>query len=178
MQHESSLLVRATYCTLNKFDAAKISQSVGIILQSPAYTIFMQVLVANFSQISFSNMSSKKPKYDKSYIQYGFTSVIVSGVERPQRVLCNKVLSNDTMTPVKLKQHLQNVHPQSEDKNKSCFERQNKALKMMRLDASSKFFRRNSKIAEASYEVAQEIAKQKNTHYGGRINQALCFENG
>ena len=56
----------------------------------------MQILVTNFSQISFSNMSSKKHKYDESYMQYGFTSVIVGGMERPQCVLCNTVLSNDS----------------------------------------------------------------------------------
>ena len=96
--------------------------------------------------------------------------MIVGGVERPQCVLCKKILSNDTMRTVKLKQHLQNVHPQSEDKDKSYFKRQNKALKIKRLDASSEFFRRNIKIVEASYEVALEIAKQKTTHYWETIN--------
>ena len=120
--------------------------------------MFVQILIANFSQISFSDMSSKKPKYDEYYMQYGFTLVIVGGVESPQCVLSKKVLSNDSMSPVKLKQHLQNVHPQSKDKDKSYFEHQNKALKMMRLDASSEFCRRNNKIVGASYEAALEIA--------------------
>ena len=71
----------------------------------------MQILVANLSQISFSNMSSKKRTYDESYMQYSFTSVIVGDVERPQCVLCKKLLSNDSMRPAKLKQYLQNVHP-------------------------------------------------------------------
>ena len=66
------------------------------------------------------------------------------------------------MKSVKLKLHLQNVHPQSKDKDKSYFERQNKALKIMILDVSSEFFKRNSKIVEASYKVALEIAEQKN----------------
>ena len=42
-----------------------------------------------------------------------------------------------------------------------------KALKMMRLDSSGEFFVRNSKIVEASYEVALEIAKQKKPHTTG-----------
>ena len=119
---------------------------------------------ANFSRISLSRMSSKKRKYDDSYIQFGFTSVVIDGMEKPQCVLCNKVLSNDSMRPAKLKQHLENVHPQSKHKDKSYFERQSKALKMMRLDNSGEFFIRNSKIVEASYEVALEIAKQKKPH--------------
>ena len=101
MQHESSWLVKASYCTFNKFDAAKIYQSVSSILQSPACTIFMQILDPNFSQISFIDLSSKKCKYDESYmyIQYGFTSVIVGGVERLQCVLCKKVLGDDSLKP-------------------------------------------------------------------------------
>ena len=72
------------------------------------------------------------------------------------------VLSNDSMRPVKFKQHLQNVHPQNKDKDKSYFEGQNKALKMIKLDASSEFFRRKSKIVKASYEVALKNSKAKN----------------
>ena len=119
---------------------------------------------AKFSRISLSNMSIKKRKYDDSYIQFGFTSVVINGMENLQCVLCNKVLSNDSIRPAKLKQHLDNVHPQSKQKDKSYFERQSKTLKMMRLDSPSEFFVRNSKIVEASYEVALETAKQKKPH--------------
>ena len=55
--------------------------------------------------------------------------MIVGGVKRPQCVLRNKVLSNDSMISAKLKQHLQNVHPQSKDKDKSYFEGQSRTLK-------------------------------------------------
>ena len=112
-------------------------------------------------------MSSKKRKYDDSYIQFSFTSVVINGMEKPQCVLCNKVISNDSMRPAKLKQHLDNVHPESKHKDKSYFERQSKALKMMRLDSSGEFFVRNTKIVEASYEVALEIAKQEKPHTNG-----------
>ena len=50
----------------------------------------MQILVASFSLISFSGMSSKKRKYDEFDMQYGFTLVIVGGMERPQCVVCEK----------------------------------------------------------------------------------------
>jgi len=61
-------------------------------------------------------------------MQFGFTSIIVSGEEKPQCVLCNKVFSNDSMGPVKLKQHLENVHLQTKNKDRFS-ERHNKALK-------------------------------------------------
>ena len=57
----------------------------------------------NFRQSNLSSMSSKKRKYDDSYIQFGFTSVVIDGMVKPQCVLCNKVLSNDFMRPAKLK---------------------------------------------------------------------------
>jgi len=96
-------------------------------------------------------MSSKKRKYDESYMQFGLTSIIVSGEEKPQCVLCNKVLFNDSMRPVKLKQHSENVHPQTKNKDRSFFERHNKALKKMRLDSSGEFCQKNNKLRQASY---------------------------
>jgi hypothetical protein len=71
-------------------------------------------------------MSVKKRGYD-SYNQYGFTSIIINGAERAQCVICSKALSNDSIKPTKLKQHLQNVHPK--DKDKGFFECHGNALK-------------------------------------------------
>ena len=56
-------------------------------------------------------MSTQK-KFDHSYIEYGFTSIIVNGEESPQCVICCKALTNDFMKPAKMRQHLQNVNPQ------------------------------------------------------------------
>ena len=107
---------------------------------------------------------SKKRKYDESYIQYGFTFITANGEEKPQCVVCNKVLSNDSMRPAKLKQHLENIHPQSKDKDKSYFQRLGNSLKRMRLDATGALHQSNNKLVEASYVVALEIAKQKKPH--------------
>ena len=74
-------------------------------------------------------MCSKKRKYDESYVQYGFTSININGEEKPQCVICNKVLANDSMKPTKLKQHLENVHLQHKTKNKSFFEHNMNMLK-------------------------------------------------
>ena len=54
-------------------------------------------------------MSIKKRKYNETYLGYGFTSIVVNNEERPQCVLCSKVLSNDSMRPAKLIQHLHNI---------------------------------------------------------------------
>ena len=119
-------------------------------------------------------MSFKKRKYDDSYLQYGFTSIVVNNEERPQCVLCNNVLSNDSMRSAKLKQHLHNVHPHSKYKEKNYFERQSRALKKTRLDASGEFFTGERKIVEASYVVAFEIVKQKKPHSIGETLIKPC----
>lgn len=107
-------------------------------------------------------MCSKKRQYDESYVQYGFTSINSNGKEKPQCVICNKVLSNDSMKSTKLKQHLENVHPRHKGKDKSFFERNMNMLKKMKLGATGLFQETNHKITEASYVAALEIAKQKN----------------
>ena len=94
--------------------------------------------------------------------------------ERPQCVLCNKVLSNDSIRPAKLKLHLYNVHSHSKDKEKFYFERQSRALKKMRLDASEEIFTGERKIVEAIYVVAFKIAKQKKPHFIGEILIKPC----
>ena len=120
-------------------------------------------------------MSAKKRKYDEPYIQFGFASVIIHSEEKPQCVLCSKIHSNDSMRPPKLKQHLENVHPQHINKDKIYFQGQRRALKSMRLDASSDFFRKNNQLLEASYLVAVEIAKQKKRHTIGKTLIKPCI---
>ena len=109
-------------------------------------------------------MSVKKRRYNDSYIEYGFTCIINNGEERPQCVICNKVLSNDFLKPTKLKQHLHNVHQQHKDKSRGFFERHATVLKKMRLDSNGTYHEANKNAIEASYHVALEIAKQKKPH--------------
>lgn len=74
-------------------------------------------------------MYLKKRKYYENYVQYGFTSININGKEKPQCVICNKVLSHDSMKPTILKQHLENVDTQRKGKNKSFFGRNMNMLK-------------------------------------------------
>jgi hypothetical protein len=53
----------------------------------------------------------KNRKQDDSYLNFGFTSTEVDGEERPQCVLCMKVLSSEYMLPSKVKHHLETTHP-------------------------------------------------------------------
>jgi hypothetical protein len=50
-------------------------------------------------------------KYDTNYLFRGFTDIDVDGEERPQYLLCMKVLAVENMNPNKLKRHLvETVH--------------------------------------------------------------------
>jgi hypothetical protein len=65
----------------------------------------------------------KNGKYDDSYLDFGSTSTEVDGEERPQCVLCMKVLASDCMLPSKLKRHLETTHPSVVSKSRDCFSR-------------------------------------------------------
>ncbi|KAK9737406.1 hypothetical protein QE152_g10762 [Popillia japonica] len=57
---------------------------------------------------------AKKRKYDESYISFGF----VDSNGSPLCMLCSKLLPNSSMSPAKLRRHLETVHPESKGKNK------------------------------------------------------------
>ena len=54
--------------------------------------------------------------WDDSYVQYGFTKVI--GCEKPDNAectLCNTILGNDSLKPLKLKRHKELKHKENMD---------------------------------------------------------------
>ena len=52
----------------------------------------------------------KKHRHVEDYLKFGFTSIVSNGIEKPQCVLCNAVLSAELMNPSKLKQQLKTKH--------------------------------------------------------------------
>ena len=63
----------------------------------------------------------QKRKYMDSFIEYGFTIVRNSGIEKPQCVICCDMLSGESMKPSKLKRHLETRHPEYLEKELSFF---------------------------------------------------------
>ena len=72
--------------------------------------------------------------YKKKFLQYGFTNIIVDGIEKPQFVLCMQVLSNEALKESKLRRHFETKHPSHIFKTISFFERNEVAAKRQRLD--------------------------------------------
>ncbi|XP_055549359.1 zinc finger BED domain-containing protein 5-like [Wyeomyia smithii] len=118
-------------------------------------------------------MACKKRKYESTYLQFGFSSIIVNGEEKPQCLVCLKILSNDSMKSCKLKQHFK-THPQYSDKRVDFFERSARSVRTMKMDKTGSIFTTNSKTVEASYVVALEIAKQKKPHTVGETLVKPC----
>ena len=60
--------------------------------------------------------STKKRKYDESYLSFGFIPVEIGKNSDAQCVICKKILSNSSLAPAKLKRHLETNHPHLKDK--------------------------------------------------------------
>ncbi len=93
---------------------------------------------------------TKKRKYSEEYINYGFISILAYGIEKPQCVLCFKVLGNDSMRSSELKHHLQTIHPHYAEKDPDFFRRHKSGLGKQKLDATGAFQQQTSSVVEAS----------------------------
>ncbi|XP_067947328.1 protein FAM200C-like [Watersipora subatra] len=118
---------------------------------------------------------TKRRTYDDSYLNYGFTCMIKSGIEVPQCVLCMKVLANDSMKPHQLKQHLRNKLVEHMDKSKPFFEAKERKLKQAKLDSTGSFHIQAQAITEASYALSYRIARDKKPHIIGATLVKPCL---
>ncbi|XP_068129400.1 zinc finger BED domain-containing protein 5-like [Hyperolius riggenbachi] len=102
-------------------------------------------------------------KYDDSYLNFGFTSVEIHQEERPQCVICLKVLAPECMIPSKLKRHLETNHPNVANKSPDFF-----ARRLSDIQEQKKTFLKQASIPKnallASYKVAYLVAKCKKPH--------------
>ena len=56
-------------------------------------------------------MPPRKRNYNESCIKFGFTySIIQDGIEKPQCVICGKVLAVESMKPNQLQKHFKRLH--------------------------------------------------------------------
>ena len=107
-------------------------------------------------------MASKTPRkqtYDKAFLKLGFTEE--NG--KPKCLVCEKVLSKESMKRNKLLRHLESNHPGCVDKPVEYFQHKLEALsaqaKVMKV-----FTTVNKSAVYASYIASYEIAKQKKAH--------------
>lgn len=75
--------------------------------------------------------STKKLKYDTSFLNFGFFVITSDGLQKPQCVVCFEVLAHTSLKPSKLKRHLESKHPDLVDKNLSFFQRMEENLELI-----------------------------------------------
>ncbi|CAG5001512.1 unnamed protein product [Parnassius apollo] len=81
-----------------------------------------------------------------------------------QCVICNKIISNSSLVPAKLKRHLYTNHPELKDKSVSFFER-HKEVRRTGAAAIQKFVKTdNENATEASFLLSYKIARAGKPH--------------
>ena len=66
--------------------------------------------------------------YDQSFLQFGLTSKNCNDYEKPLCLICNKLLTTESMKPSKLKRHFESKYNLCANKPQKYFERLLKAL--------------------------------------------------
>lgn len=64
-------------------------------------------------------------------------------IEKPQCVICNKVLNPEKMKPGKLKEHFEKVHKEFAGKDINFFKRKESVLKSSRMDSTGNMQKAN-----------------------------------
>lgn len=104
--------------------------------------------------------SVKKRKWNDSYAGFGFTCLTErDGIERPQCMLCNFVMSSGNLKPSGLKEHLESKHKDHVGTSIEAFK-----LKRVRYDQKATllsygFSAPRKPLLEASNKVSYMIAR-------------------
>ena len=105
-----------------------------------------------------------KRKHSADYIKYGFIAILHRGESLPKCVICMKTHSNAALKLSLLKRHLESNHADKINRDKNHFERLGENVKRQRMDHTGQFYRHNTKIMKASYEVFLLVAHNKKAH--------------
>nr|XP_039256336.1 zinc finger BED domain-containing protein 5-like [Styela clava] len=120
-------------------------------------------------------MSSKKRKFDSRYLQYRFTDATENGQVVAKCVICLQSLSNDALRPSRLQRHLRTKHSSLQNKPLAFFQTREESFKKMKIVGEESFRQSSSaEVVEASYEIANMIARAKKPHnIGETLNQTM-----
>ncbi|XP_033069682.1 protein FAM200B isoform X1 [Trachypithecus francoisi] len=99
-------------------------------------------------------------RYNEDYLKYGFIKCEKPFEnDRPQCVICNNILANESLKPSKLKRHLETQHAELIDKPLEYFQRKKKDVKLSTQFLSCSTV--SEKALLSSYLVAYRVAKEK-----------------
>ena len=105
--------------------------------------------------------------WDDSYVQYGFTKVIgCDKLDNAQCTLCNTILGNDSLKPLKLKRNNELKHKENTDSDKR-FKAKRARYDVRGMFSALGFCLTSQPLLRASYEVFLIIAKAQAPHTAG-----------
>ena len=122
------------------------------------------VLVSNTKKSKIdSSQKSKIRRFQENYLNMGFTWCDDQRCPKPKCVVCGEILSNEAMNPSKLMRHLSTKHSNLTKKPAEYF----KTLLSSQIEQSKTFVKKvktSTQVQEASYLVAELIAKEMKPH--------------
>ena len=86
---------------------------------------------------------TRKRKYGEEFLKYGFTFIVDAGIEKPQCVICNEIMSAELMKPNKMKRHFDAKHHNFASKDAQYFKNKADGVKKTGLILAANI---NSKI--------------------------------
>ena len=110
-------------------------------------------------------MATKKRNYNEEYMSYGFTVTLdCNGTEKPQCLLCGKVLANSSMKPIKLKEHLNANYLGNISDSRDTFLQKKARFEVSGTLDKYGFIPTEKPLLLASYKIANRITKEKKPH--------------
>ena len=82
--------------------------------------------------------SIRKRKYSEEYLRHGFTFIVEAGIYKPQFVICNEIMSAESMKSNKMKRHFDVKQPNFAGKDVQYFKNKADGVKKSRLDFGGK----------------------------------------
>ncbi|XP_078504130.1 zinc finger BED domain-containing protein 5-like [Lissotriton helveticus] len=110
--------------------------------------------------------AAKTRKYDASYLDFGFTCIVVSGESRTQCVVCGVILANESLKPTKLRRHFETKHGSLAEKSRDFFARKLQDITQQK-EVVKQVANTPANALKASYQVAYHIAKNKRPFVDG-----------
>ena len=107
---------------------------------------------------------SAKRKYGYAFLDHGFVNMPSQGIDRPQCVICHKVLTNESLKKSKLVDHLTTRHPLLKEKDREYFEGKAKQLRDIQFGSTSSSSQRFKAAVEVSFDVAYQITRNGKNH--------------
>lgn len=111
--------------------------------------------------VSNNVKKAAKRKYHESYIEMGFAE---TSDNKPQYVICGKVLPNSSMVPVKMRRHFEGKHAEYDGKPTDFFKRKHEELSKAQQILTDRCKTANEKAVLASYLVSYRVAKAGEAH--------------